>query len=926
APSVATYTITPRPVTAISGVTVASRAADGSATASFDTSAAAGTGVLPADLADFRAGGLQVSGAFPSTAAGTHDVAATYSLQDHGSFKAANYSLSTTTATLRGEIAAVSKGWISCVPAGFKDTTDDPDLINIYTLADLNSMYNVGEKKGYELMADLDFDTNGNGEADAGDTYWNGGSGFSAGSLDDIIFDGNGHTIRNLYVKGDGRVGLFSTVTRDAEIRNLRLESVNVAGRTVVGALVGWNSGKIIDVYATGTVNGNDNVGGLVGWGATTGVIIASAFEGDVTSVREAGGLVGTSSGGIIAGCSSGTVTNTTASYDSVAGGLSATTEQPGYVIASYSSSDVTVASGTLYAGGLMGFSTGPTTASYATGRVSGGVNPGGLHSYVGALIGSSPELTDSYWNKDSNPGFHTESGWFFADPWKDLGKTTRQLQSPTGYTGIYASWNVDLNGDGSPDDPWDFGTSGAYPTLKYSGLGDNPTAVGRPGGTDYDTDDDGLIEISGLAQLNAVRWDINGDGGPNRVGYRADYGAAFPDPATAMGCPSGGCIGYELMQNLDFDTNDSGSADAGDDYWNGGSGWTPIEDQGLAFRAVFDGNGHTISNLYINDSTSAAHVGLFRAVVYPGVVRNLGLLSASVTASYGNAAAGALVGMNNGEISGAYMTGSVSGSYAAGGLVGFNQKGGKITASYAAGSVSGNGRDVGGLVAYNVGEITAAYAIASVQGGDGVFLSEVERGGENVGGLVGYNDSPGVITASYAAGPVSGGGDNIGGLVGFNRSLRSDSYWATETSGQADSAAGTGKTTAELQEPTGYAGIYAHWNVDLDGDGSADDPWDFGASCQYPVLKYGSLNPDDQREPCEPTTTSPYSQVSAGHDHACALRLDGRIDCWGENEYGESTPPAGTFKQVSAGSHFTCAIKSGGATAGQVECWGKTE
>ena len=30
---------------------------------------------------------------------------------------------------------------------------------------------------------------------------------------------------------------------------------------------------------------------------------------------------------------------------------------------------------------------------------------------------------------------------------------------------------------------------------------------------TDYDTDNDGLIEVDSLAKLNAIRWDLNGDG-----------------------------------------------------------------------------------------------------------------------------------------------------------------------------------------------------------------------------------------------------------------------------------------------------------------------------------------------------------------------------------------------------------------------------
>ena len=53
----------------------------------------------------------------------------------------------------------------------------------------------------------------------------------------------------------------------------------------------------------------------------------------------------------------------------------------------------------------------------------------------------------------------------------------------------------------------------------------------------DYDTDDDGLIEISSLAQLDAVRHDLDGDGTPSTDGETA-YAEAFPDAASGMGCP----------------------------------------------------------------------------------------------------------------------------------------------------------------------------------------------------------------------------------------------------------------------------------------------------------------------------------------------------------------------------------------------------
>ena len=55
-------------------------------------------------------------------------------------------------------------------------------------------------------------------------------------------------------------------------------------------------------------------------------------------------------------------------------------------------------------------------------------------------------------------------------------------------------------------------------------------------GAVDYDTDDDGLIEVSDLTQLNAIRWDLNGDGLPDNSA--ADYSAAFPGAADMNGLP----------------------------------------------------------------------------------------------------------------------------------------------------------------------------------------------------------------------------------------------------------------------------------------------------------------------------------------------------------------------------------------------------
>jgi hypothetical protein len=61
------------------------------------------------------------------------------------------------------------------------------------------------------------------------------------------------------------------------------------------------------------------------------------------------------------------------------------------------------------------------------------------------------------------------------------------------------------------------------------------------------------------------------------------------------------------------------------------------------------------------------------------------------------------------------------------------------------------------------------------------------------------------------------------------------------------------------------------------------------------------------------------FTQVSGGNAHTCGVKSDGTAACWGDNSSGQSTPPAGTFTQVSAGGSHTCGVKSDGTAA----CWG---
>ena len=363
---------------------------------------------------------------------------------------------------------------------------------------------------------------------------------------------------------------------------------------------------------------------------------------------------------------------------------------------------------------------------------------------------------------------------------------------------------------------------------------------------TDYDSDDDGYIDVKTHQQLNAIRYDLNGNGAQDSVGATdwAKYTAAFPSPATGMGCkltdhdsnsqtaeqPT--CVGYELTASLDFDSDSDGDVDANDhsgNYWNSGDGWIPIGlDSANRYTANFKGNRHTINNLFINKNDS--YRALFGRVDSGARIETLGITNANIT---GGTVAAILVGRLYGTsaIVACYTTGKVAGGAHVGGLVGF----------------------------YSNGTISTSYSTAYVSGSS------------NVGGLLGYRNN-GSVTNSYATGRVarsSGTATTIGGLIGDSRSgasgAISNSYYDTSTSGcvtggsdgcttSAGGSGVVGKTTRQLQTPTGYTGIYANWNTNLDGDTSTgepttgnDNPWAFGNKMQYPMLDYDGMSTDPQ-------------------------------------------------------------------------------
>jgi len=265
-------------------------------------------------------------------------------------------------------------------------TEGSPYLVEDYAdlvILSTNSSY-WGPGKFIKQTADID--------ASASSTL-NSGQGLSTIGNDSsspffAYYDGDGHTISNLFIdRADDKQGLFGFCMVGA-ILNLGLIDSNISGSSQVGSLVGHatNDFYIDNCYVIGDVNGATQTGGLVGE-AYSSYISNSSADVNVTSSESSsntGGLVGLlRNNSNINNCSSqGSVTG----YNSV-GGLVGNMFSIVTVSNSYSECDVT---GNTSVGGAVGNATEATsiTASFATGTVQAtGQNSGG---FFGSISGSS--------------------------------------------------------------------------------------------------------------------------------------------------------------------------------------------------------------------------------------------------------------------------------------------------------------------------------------------------------------------------------------------------------------------------------------------------------------------------------------------------------------------------------------------------------
>ena len=440
----------------------------------------------------------------------------------------------------------------------------------------------------------------------------------------------------------------------------------------------------------------------------------------------------------------------------------------------------------------------------------------------------------------------------------------------------------------------------------------------------DVDADNDGLIEIRSLEMLLNIQNDLDGhsydtDDADTNADYAECRTNTDSDKGSVCGAPTAGteaianCVtardhdtdpatdgiylcGYELAGNLDFEAVASYRARAINYEWlpanvpnptdgatlendpdaGANPGFPGLGSVANGFAAIFEGNGRSISNLYMRQTaTTAATKGLFNRITSAATIRNLGLNSANIYGNNGADTLGLLVGENSGgTILASYAKGvakggdSGTGGDAIGGLVGQNE--GIILASYAMVDVDGEAGQldkVGGLVGEmdtTNARIIACYATGDVNGGDG--------DGDDVGGLVGSMATGTILRASYATGAVDGGSgttDTVGALVGANTGTTNivKSYgFGTTTNGDPgidesdDNTANTATEASALRrdmtQPTVDVG--AEWNDATEDTLSA---WDFGtgADPHPPMLRYADYDDAGNDYSCAPNQFGSY-------------------------------------------------------------------
>lgn len=286
-------------------------------------------------------------------------------------------------------------------------------------------------------------------------------------------------------------------------------------------------------------------------------------------------------------------------------------------------------------------------------------------------------------------------------------------------------------------------------------------------------TDSDEAYEIGNAGQLYWFAGLVNGtltDGTAQNLGANAVLTKNIT-------------VNEDLLASIK--TDDDGNVTNGSSF----KAWRPM---GMAdengeftghYKGIFDGNGYSISGLYVNRDEATADVnsrfkssiGLFG--YHDGVTKNLGILDSYMR---GNYCIGGICGYNDGgTIQNCYSAATVCGDSYIGGICGRSRSNSIIENCYNAGYIYGATRSIGGICGDNYSTIESCYNIGIIEGN---FM---------VGGIVGVSSGLGNtiwIKDCYNRGNVIGDTKDIGGIGGYiGSSLVENCYSQATVSGNTN-------------------------------------------------------------------------------------------------------------------------------------------
>jgi hypothetical protein len=465
------------------------------------------------------------------------------------------------------------------------------------------------------------------------------------------VFDGNGHTISHLTINSANYTGLFGQLASKAEVKNLGVVDVNIAGTDYVGGLVGTSGkepeegGIVTQCYGTGVIMGRHCVGGLVGlnYGSMTQCQSTGVVKGD----ERVGGLIGYQGRGALTHCYS---------TDTVSGGT--------------------------WVGGLAGANDGAVTGCYSTGAVRGSTLVGGLVGDNGGTV------IRCFWDTQTS-GQTTSVG--------GMGKTTAEMLDPN--TFMAAGWDFVGPADG-PHDIWGEREGGGYPVLCWQ----LPAGFGLPGFSGGTGEPNDPYIVSTAEQLNRIGHN------PRLMKYHFKLVANLD--LTGLHFYTIGDHDYPYGGTFDGNHHTISYLTITGEGYLGLFGQlqtgAEVKDLGVVDVNVA-GSGSPVGGL-----VGANEYGNIARCYSTGVVRGTDAVGGLVGSNNGNVlhcysagmvggagSVGGLVGYNENTVSSCYSTGPVCGKENVGGLVGANR--GIVTQCYSTGVVGGTGENIGGLAGYSL-------------------------------------------------------------------------------------------------------------------------------------------------------------------------------------------------------------------------------